>query len=498
MDRAGLEPVTATDGGWQAAAAAALDRRTARGQRIVLIADNDARTLDIVLAALRTGRIPVLLNPRLTTDDLDELTADADPSLVVTDGRPAPRTGPAAATTIEELTADTGGQPPPLSPWPLARPMHYTSGTTGRSKGVYSGVLTEQAGRFLCEEERELWGFAPTDVHLVCSSLSHSAPTRFALNTLVYGGRVVVLPSFDTGQFLELVEREGVTTTFVTPTHLARLLDDPGFDERDLSSLRLVAHAGAPCPPSVKRRVTDRLPEIVWEFYGSTEGQFTALSPEEWEQRPWSVGRARPGRELRVVEEGRVVEPGEVATIWSTCPAPARFSYWRDADKTAATWRQDIGGEPGPWFSVGDLGSMDEHGFLQLVGRRTDLIITGGVNVYPAQVERVLNACPGVAEGVVFGVPDPEWGQRVCAAVVATADTALDAEQVRRWLRERLAGFQTPKEIRILGESLPRTATGKLLRRQLADRFAAHSPDAQAPAVQQPCDDRDPAGGSDR
>ena len=470
MDSATSPSATTTDGSAQAPAAAALARRSARSDRIVVIADNDARILDVVLAALRTGRIPVLLNPRLTPGELDELTADADPALVVTDESHAARAAGRPASTLAELTAGDGTEPS-LSPWPLGRPMHYTSGTTGRSKGVYSGVLSEQAGRLLCEEERALWGFEPTDVHLVCSSVSHSAPARFALNTLVYGGRVIVLPSFDTSQFLELIEQQRVTTTFTTPTHLARLIDDPGFEQRDLSSLRLLAHAGAPCPQTVKRRITERLPGIVWEFYGSTEGQFTALAPEEWEQRPWSVGRARPGRELRVVEDGRVLAPGGVGTIWSTCPPPAQFTYWRDPAKTDATWQDRIGGEPGPWFSVGDLGSMDEDGYVQLVGRRTDLIITGGVNVYPAQVERVLNTCPGVAEGVVFGVPDPAWGQRVCAAVVAAPDASLEPEQVRRWLRERLAGFQTPKDVRILNDPLPRTASGKLLRRRLADQF---------------------------
>ncbi|MDP9406138.1 MAG: AMP-binding protein, partial [Actinomycetota bacterium] len=216
---------------------------------------------------------------------------------------------------------------PGLPRWPQARAMHYTSGTTGRSKGVYSGMLGVAGGHALCEDERTVWGFRPDDVHLVASALYHSGPHRFAANTLLYGGRVVVLPRFDAGAALAAIARERVTTTFVVPTHLARMLDHPDFAATDLSSLRWVAHAGAPCPEPLKRRIVDAFPPgVVWEFYGSTEGQFTAIGPDEWRRRPGSVGRARAGRELLVVDDGgRRLPAGEVGDVYCT-PRPSHAS----------------------------------------------------------------------------------------------------------------------------------------------------------------------------
>jgi long-chain acyl-CoA synthetase len=185
----------------------------------------------------------------------------------------------------------------------------------------------------------------------------------------------------------------------------------------------------------------------VWEFYGSTEGQFTACPPEDWLERPGTVGRARPGRRLTTDPDG---------TIWCEVPDAARFSYWRDPAKTAGAWR-------GPAFTVGDLGRLDAGGYLWLEGRREDLLITGGVNVYPLEVERALAACPGVHEVAVFGTPDERWGTRVCAAVVGSADP----DAVRAYARERLAPAKRPKTV-VRVDALPRTDRGKLRRTTLA------------------------------
>jgi long-chain acyl-CoA synthetase len=184
----------------------------------------------------------------------------------------------------------------------------------------------------------------------------------------------------------------------------------------------------------------------VWEFYGSTEGQFTVCSPDEWVARPGTVGRPRPGRRLSVDDDG---------TIWCEAPGFARFEYWRDPDATARARR-------GGSFTVGDVGRLDDDGYLYLEGRRDDLVITGGVNVYPAEVEAVLAEVLGVSEVAVFGIPDAEWGERVCAAVVGSADQQALSEHARA----RLAPFKRPKQYFSLAE-LPRTATGKLRRRAL-------------------------------
>ena len=196
------------------------------------------------------------------------------------------------------------------------------------------------------------------------------------------------------------------TTAFMAPSALSRLLDAGKNRRQRFDSLRLLAHAGSPCPPIVKRRALERVgPDVLWEFYGSTEGQFTVCSPDEWLARPGTVGRARAGRTLSVDPDG---------TVWCRPPGFGRFTYWRDPAKTAAAWRDGF-------FTVGDLGRIDADGYLYLDGRRDDLIISGGVNVYPAEVESVLSEVDGVGEIAVFGVSDDRWGQRVCAAVVPAA-----------------------------------------------------------------------------
>jgi long-chain acyl-CoA synthetase len=364
------------------AAAALLRRGVGPGDRVVLIAESSAGFLDLTLGALQHGIVPVPLNVHLPDAALAELAADADPALVVADDGHAHRApeGRPLARLADLLAGPAEADPP--SPWPQGRPMHYTSGTTGRSKGVWSGVLGPDLGRQLCEDERAVWGFTADDVHLVVSPLFHSGPHRFALNSLVYGARVVVLPRFDAGEVLAAIERERVTTTFMVPTHLQRLLDHPRAAAADLSSLRWIAHAGASCPEPLKRRLLARLPGIPWEFYGSTESQLTVISPDDWVAHPRSVGRARTGRTLRVLDDdGRALPPGEVGTVWCTAPPFARFSYWRDEEKTARAWREDP--DLGPMFTVWDLGALDADGYLTLAGRRGDLVISGGVNVYP-------------------------------------------------------------------------------------------------------------------
>jgi long-chain acyl-CoA synthetase len=204
----------------------------------------------------------------------------------------------------------------------------------------------------------------------------------------------------------------------------------------------------------VKHRLLELFPpRTTWEFYGATEGQFTACRSEEWLDRPGTVGRARPGRTITVDPDG---------TIWCTVPEHARFSYFEEPEKTAAAWRST---ENGAAFTVGDHGRLDEDGYLYLDGRHEDLVISGGVNVYPAEVEAVLSGHPDVREVAVFGVPDPEWGSRVCAAVVGT----VSEEELRTLAREALAPAKRPKEYRFLDE-LPHTASGKIRRRDLAGR----------------------------
>jgi long-chain acyl-CoA synthetase len=406
------------------------------GDRVAFCLGSSPRLLVCVLGALRRGIVPVLLNATLLAAERDALLADAEPALTVVD-EPG-------------LAALLGGEQAELAPFPLARPMHYTSGTTGRAKGVWSGVLGEDDARSLFEDEADLWGFDRSDTHLVCSPMYHSVSIRFAAGTLLRGGRLVILSRFDAATAAEAVRRFRPTTTFMAPTALQRLVShDDGPRSRDAGvpwdSFRLIVHAGSPCPPAVKRAVLERCGNV-WEFYGSTEGQFTVCGPEEWRDRPGTVGRARPGRRLRIEDDG---------TVWCRCPSFARFRYWHDDIATDRAWR-------GEEFTVGDLGRLDPDGYLYLDGRRDDLVITGGVNVYPAEVEAVLVEAPGVVEAAVFGVADETWGERVCAAIVGSVTERVLKDHVAA----RLAPYKRPKTFFHVDE-LPRTSTGKLRRRAL-------------------------------
>lgn len=413
------------------------------GSRVALLVDGSTAYVDLVLALLADGIFPVPLDPALTPAERERILAPIAPDLVVT-------TAPQVDDLLAQLPRADGSLP-------RGRPIHCTSGTTGTPKGVWSGLLSEAEAVALVAEERDLWGFAPDDVNLVISPLHHSAPLRFAMGTLLAGGRIAVPGRFDPGLVTRTIVRERPTTMFCVPTHLQRLFahwDEVGVP--DLSSFRLVAHAGAPCPPAVKHRLVELFPDgSTWEFYGSTEGQFTACRSEDWLARPGTVGRARPGRTLTTDDDGH---------IWCAVPPHARFTYLGAPEQTAAAWRET---EAGPAFTVGDVGRIDADGWAHLDGRRTDLIISGGVNVYPLEVENALRGLPGVDDVAVFGVPDEEWGQRVCAAVVGPAS----ADTLRAHAREVLAPAKRPKDYVRL-DALPMTATGKVRREQLASHWA--------------------------
>jgi long-chain acyl-CoA synthetase len=438
-----LERLTAADSEvrQRRAVDALATRRIGRGDRVAIVALGSGDLVSLVIGALRVGVVPVLLNPALLPAEQDALLADAEPALVLR-----------GADEVSALVAEgAGGAPVELAPAPLARPMHYTSGTTGVPKGVWSGILSEADGRALLAEEQSLWGFSAADVHLCCAPTYHSAPLRFSTAVLLAGGEVIVVAPFDAAATATAIDAHRPTTAFMAPAAVQRLLavgEDGSSAVPDLSSFRLLAHAGALCPDGLKQRMLERFPDgSVWEFYGSTEGQFTACPAGDWLTHPGTVGRARPGRELAVDADG---------TVWCRVPDYARFEYWRDPVKTAAAWRDDA-------FTVGDLGRLDDEGFLYLDGRRDDLIITGGMNVYPAEVERALQALPGLTEVAVFGAEDEEWGHRVCAAVVG----GVTADEVATFAREHLAPYKCPKQVLVV-DALPHTTLGKLRRSHLA------------------------------
>jgi long-chain acyl-CoA synthetase len=446
-----MELLTAAESEVQqrAVAGALLQRGLKAGDRVAMSTSGTAAMLSAVLGSLRVGIIPVVLNSALLEHERAELLLNADPAFTIDDS---------------VLTQLLDGPPAELAAVPLARPMHYTSGTSGTPKGVWSGVLSEDQAQRLFDDEADLWGFNSADLHLTCSPLHHSAPIRFGGGTLLRGGSVVVPGKFDAHQIAEVIQTHRPTSAFLVPSHLQRLRSIGALsttDGVDCSSFRLIAHAGEPCPPPLKTAAIQAFPKgSVWEFYGSTEGQFTACASADWEERPGTVGQARAGRSLSVDPDG---------TIWCAAPEYAEFSYWRDAERTESAWRRDPfsrGEQVGPKrnsFTVGDLGRLDEDGFLWLDGRRDDLIISGGVNVYPAEVESVLAHAAGVQEVAVFGLADDQWGQKVCAAVTGSTTEAA----VIDFAKSQMAAYKCPKAIYIVDE-LPRTSTGKIQRRELA------------------------------
>lgn len=398
---------------------------------VVIQAQNSAALLAAVYGCLRAELATVVISAALTPGERDLMLEGLPHSVILRD---------------DDLTTLCSAPLEESSPWSAhfgSRPVHFTSGSSGRPKGVWSGWLSANDADALAREERDTWELSKDDVHLVCGPFSHSAPLRFALQTLREGGSVLIPRKFDAEVVSPLLERTA-TTIFMAPIHLQRLLDAA---PPRVSSLRLLAHAGSSCPEPLRRRAIECFGlDTLVEFYGSTEGQFTRCPARESLAHPGTVGRARAGRILRSDSEGR---------LWCRAPDYARFEYWNDPEKTSEAW-------DGDWFTVGDLGRVDEDGYVYLEGRRSDLIITGGVNVYPAEIELVLSALRGVDEVAVFGVGDVEWGQRVCLAYVGTASES----ELIEYAVGHLAPYKRPKTM-IKVDSLPHTHSGKIDRMRL-------------------------------
>jgi long-chain acyl-CoA synthetase len=254
----------------------------------------------------------------------------------------------------------------------------------------------------------------------------------------------------------------------MVPANFIRILDLPDEVQHryDLSSLRVVLHAAAPCPVPVKRRIIDLFPDgVVWEYYGASEGGGTSISPQEWLTHPGSVGRPYPGNEFEIRDlDGRVLGPGESGVIWVRT-AQSSFEYHNDPDKTSETF-DDQG-----FFSVGDMGYLDADGYLYITDRKSDMVISGGVNIYPREIENCLYEHPEVVDCAVFGVPDEQWGESLVAVVQPVDGATLTADDVVAWCREHLADYKRPRRVEFV-EVLPRDPNGKVVKRHLRQQYA--------------------------
>lgn len=347
----------------------------------------------------------------------------------------------------------------------------YTSGTTGRPKGVRRPPPTEaQAATGLRLAEIGFGFTTPeTVVTVVTGPMYHSAPNAYGMIAARMGGSVILQTKFDAEDLLRTIEAERVTHLHMVPIMFSRLLKLPPEvrSRYDLSSLRFVVHAAAPCPPPVKREMIAWWGLIINEYYGSTEtGIVTFCTSKEWLAHPGTVGREVGGSIVRIVDkDGNELPNGQVGEIVSVNPQVADFTYHGDDAKRRAS---EISGLIAP----GDIGYFDEDGFLYICDRAKDMIISGGVNIYPAEIEGELHKAPGVADCAVFGIPDDEFGESICAVVQPLPGVAANEGAIRDYLRERLASFKLPRRLVFMDE-LPREDSGKVFKRKLREPFWA-------------------------
>jgi acyl-CoA synthetase (AMP-forming)/AMP-acid ligase II len=342
----------------------------------------------------------------------------------------------------------------------LGPSMIYTSGTTGHPKGAWRphGVNIENVLQII-----SILGLNQSDVHLTCGPGYHSAVAFFTALHSLLGATVVLQPKFEAAGALEAIERNRVTTTFMAPTLLQRLVDEQERQPRDVTSLRAVMLSAAPCPYALKERAEAAFGKVFWELYGATETGFnTVLRPEDQLRKAGSCGTALPGQEIRLVradgQEAAVDEPGElmVRNSWLA-------EYYHRPDATQASLHDGF-------FSVGDIAYVDAEGYYYICDRRIDMIISGGVNIYPAEIEAALYAHPAVSDAAVIGVPDYQWGESVKAVVQLRPGATATEDELIRFCGERLAGYKKPRSVDFVAE-LPRDPNGKLYKRKLRDPY---------------------------
>lgn len=426
-----------------------------------IIADSGAKAIVVHSDILRrlgrlASNVPVLVAPTPS-----EIAAAYD--LPVGDGVPA------ADGDLWEDLAGTGLMPDHVSTT-FRQAMVYTSGTTGKPKGIRRAALSDSdTAEMLANSLRGygLAGDAPMRV-LINGPMYHTAPNSYAQIALRKGADIILQPRFDAEELLQLIERHRITHMHIVPIMMHRLLRLPDAvrTRYDLSSLVDVVHGAAPCPPAVKRAMIDWLGPVISEYYGSSEtGLMTRLTSEEALRKPGSVGRPLPAVQMRIYDEAGEAAPGEPGDIYVLSKQVQAFTYHGAPEKRRSAERDGF-------VTVGDIGLLDEDGFLFLRDRRNDMIISGGVNIYPAEIEAALLTIPGIRDSAVFGAPDEEFGERVVAHIEREAGASISETDIRAALAQQLARFKLPKLI-VFEDALPREDSGKVFKRRIRDLYWA-------------------------
>ncbi len=446
------------------------------GDRVAVQVEKSPEAVFLYLACLRMGAVYLPLNTGYTLAELDYFFADAEPAVIVCDpARAAGIAGLAGAAAARVLTLDAGGkgslgaaaeasgsdfETVVRSPDDLAAIL-YTSGTTGRAKGAMlsHGNLASNALTL-----RDAWGFSAADVLLHMLPVYHTHGLFVAINTtLLAGAGMIFLKHFEPGAVIAALPR--ATVTMGVPTYYVRLLARPDFTAAACAHMRLFTSGSAPLLEETFHAFEARTGQRILERYGMTETGMNTSNPLHGERRAGTVGPALPGVEVRVADEaGRVLEAGETGVL--EVRGPNVFSgYWRLPEKTREEFRAD------GFFITGDIARIDPDGYVAIVGRAKDLIISGGLNIYPKEIESVIDALDGVQESAVIGVPHPDFGEGVLAVVKRREGAgALDAEAVIAHARAQLAGFKTPKRV-VFVDELPRNSMGKVQKNQLRDAY---------------------------
>jgi long-chain acyl-CoA synthetase len=457
-----------------------------RGDTLACVLENSVVPLELFMAAAQAGWFLTPINTHLAPPEIAYIVQDSGAKAVFISPRTAAVAVPAIETVPENARFSTGpvagfrdyaswkaGFPTTLPDDRSAGgPMTYTSGTTGRPKGVRrasyqvppEAVSTPQA-MFL-----GLFGILPgsVGVHLTVAPLYHTAVLNFATNHLHLGHTVVVMDRWTAEGTLSLIERYRVTCSHMVPTQLIRLLKLPEEVKLsfDVSSLRNMIHSAAPCPVPVKQAMLDWWGPVLYEYYAASEGGGTLATPQEWLAKPGTVGKPWPISQIRVLDDaGQPVPAGTPGTVWIRM-GDHKFEYHGDPEKTDQAWSEGF-------FTVGDAGYLDSDGYLFLCDRKADMIISGGVNIYPAEIECVLVQHPKVADVAVFGVPDEEWGESVKAVIEAAEGVSPGAElgqELLLFCQGQLARYKQPRTVDFI-ETMPRDPNGKLYKRRLRDPY---------------------------